>query len=194
MAGRESGPAVPVPVLGAPAEQRRPERPPSRRPAVALLLVPVLLLAVLAVRDTHRRARVQEARTAAGLRWTVVSARADPLTQGVPGSPIQQGIATLALRNDKGTRVRVLSAQLDGGGPASPGPGLVEGRRVASLSVAWRVLCAEVGNTPGPRLLQLRVRLRSAATYTSDVSLPGAVTDPAFHSAVISACDVLVVR
>ena len=67
MAGREAGPAVPVTVLGAPAEQRGPQRPPSRRPAVALLLVPVLLLAVLAVRDTHQRERAQEAHTAAGL-------------------------------------------------------------------------------------------------------------------------------
>ena len=60
------------------------------------------------------------------------------------------------------------------------------------LPVTWRVRCAEVGVTPGPRLLELRVRLSSRWSYAARLPLTGEGTDRAFHAAAVAACDVLV--
>lgn len=98
----------------------------------------------------------------------------------------------LQLRNDSNVDVQLVSALLDGDGPVSPGPGRVRADAVAGLGVSWQVRCAEVGNLAGPRLLDLRVRLRSATSYAVEVPLSGELTDRAFHAAVVAACDVLV--
>lgn len=182
----------PVTVDGRPPDAPPVRQPARRAPVLVLLLLPLVALAVLAVRDHQAAARRREARTAAGLHWTVLAARADPVTRASPGSPTQQGVANLTLRNDSTVEVSLLDAVLDGAGPMSPGPGRVPPHSTAVLPVAWQVRCAEVGNAPGPRLLQLRVRLESRTSYPVEVRLPGAVTDRAFHAAVVAACDVLV--
>lgn len=165
---------------------------PGRRPAVALLLVPVVTLAVLGVRDARRHDREREARTAAGLGWTVVRAVPSARARGVSRSPVQQGIVDLLLRNDSDSEVEIVDVALDGSGPVSPGPGRVGAHDAVELPVAWRVRCAEVGNQPGPRLVDLRVRLRSATSYAVQVPLTGKLTDQPFHEAIVAACDVLV--
>ena len=158
----------------------------------------MVTLAVLGVRDARRHDREREARTAAGLRWTVIRAVPSAGARGVSGSPVQQGIVDLLLRNDSDSDVEIVDVALDGSGPVSPGPGRVGAHDAVELPVAWRVRCAEVGNQPGPRLVDLRVRvrvrvrLRSATSYAVQVPLSGKLTDRPFHEAIVAACDVLV--
>lgn len=190
----EAGPAVPVTVTAPGAPPPAPvlaPRPPSRRPVVVLLVVPVLLLAGLAVRDARRSAAGTEARAAAGLRLSVVGATESPAPPGVPGEEHQSGLARVVVSNDGPTPLRLVSAAVDGGA-ARPAPGRLAAGGTVTVTAGWRVLCAEIGNQPGPRTLDLRVRLRSSRSYLVVLPLPGTVTDRAFHSAASSACDVLV--
>ena len=172
-----------------------PAGPPSRRPALVLLVLPVVLLVALAIRDHRRQVQHDEAHTAARLRIAVVSAEPSLNQPGLPGSLLQDGIAVLTLRNLSARQVRLLEARVDGAGPVFPGVDFaLQPGHTAVLSVAWRVRCAEIGNTAGPRLLDLRIRLSSDRAYSVAVPLLAAVTDRAFRRAAVSACDVLVTR
>ncbi len=184
--------AVPVTVRGAPPRPPPSRRHGSRRPVV-LVLVLLVTLAGLAVRNTRQSAREAEARSAHAVSWTVVRATVDPDNRGVPAALLQSGIVDVVLRNDSQATLHLLGARLDGAGPVSSlSPWSARPGAFAVLPVTWRVRCAEVGVTPGPRLLELRVRLGSRRSYATRLPLTGEGTDRAFHAAAVAACDVLV--
>ena len=149
----------------------------------------VLLLAVVVtVPSRHRR----DAREAAAVRLVVTAAV--PVTGGTPASPVQDALVRLTLRNDGPDAVRVLSQQLDGGGPRDPGPtGPVEPGASVLLDVRWRVLCAETGSQDGPRSLGLSVRPPHGPGRPVAIPLgaPLDITRRAFHTAAVDACSVL---
>ncbi len=185
--------AVPVTVRGAPPRPPRGRRQGSRRPVVLVLVLLLVILAGLAVRNTRQSAHEAEARSAHTVSWTVVRATVDPGNRGVPAALLQSGIVDVVLRNDSQATLHLLGARLDGAGPVSSLlPTTVRAGATALLPVTWRVRCAEVGVTPGPRLLELRVRLGSRRSYATRLPLTGEGTYRAFHAAAVSACDVLV--
>ena len=192
----DRSPPPAVTVSGGPATPA-PSPPPdtgggSRRPAVVLVVGVAVLLAALAVRDARRTDRLAEARAAAGLRLDVVAARAVE-RRGVPAQSTQTGLVDVVLRNQAARPVRLAAVSVDGSADVTTGSGsVVRPGRSTTVRVGWRVECAEIGNVPGPRLLDLRVRLSSSAVYDVVVPLPGPVTDRAFHGAASTACDVLV--
>ncbi len=168
-------------------------QPPSRRPVVLAGGLLLILLVALAVRNVRRSADDEELHAAQTLSGTVLGGTVDLRTHGEPGALLQSGVVDVVLRNGSPKALHVLSARLDGAGPVSPGSSApVRPGAVTVLPVTWRVRCAEVGVAPGPRLLQLRVRLRSPRSYAVSVPLTGTVTDRAFHGAAVLACDVLV--
>ena len=179
---------------------------PGRRRFLAgrgrLLLAVLLLLAVglqagRSVWLEHRREAV--ATEAAGLRLVLVEARATPVAVGVPGDPVQRAPVDLLLRNDSAFPVTVLGAGLDGTAPALPARRTDPGGQVV-VPVRWRVLCAEVGELPGPRLLTLSVRATTGVARKVALRLPtyddpvggGAGTARTFHAAAVLVCGVLV--
>jgi len=185
--------ALPVSVRGAPPRPPRGRRHGSRRPVVLVLVLLLVILAGLAVRNTRQSAHEAEARSAHAVSWTVVRATVDPGNRGVPAALLQSGIVDLVLRNDSQATLHLLGARLDGAGPVSSLlPATVRAGATAVLPVTRRVRCAEVGVTPGPRLLELRFRLSSRRSYATRLPLTGEGTDRAFHAAAVSACDVLV--
>lgn len=184
---------MPVAVHGGRGRAPATRRPGGLRPVIVAGGLLLALLAGLAVRNTGQSDRADEARVAGALRWTVLSGTMDPGTRGTAGSLLQRGVVDLTLRNDSPVTVHLLSARLDGADPVSAGsPAPVRPGATAVLPVTWQVRCAEVGVVPGPRLLELRVRLRSATSYAVQVPLTGPATDRAFHLAADTACDVLV--
>ena len=184
--------AVPVEVRGGPRRSPPDRRPRSRRPVVLALALLLPVLAGLAVRNLRQSANQAETRAAQSARWTAVGATVDPATRGVPGALLQTGIVDLVLRLDSPGSLDLLSARLDGAGPVSPlSSAPVRAGATTVLRVSWRVRCAEVGVTPGPRLLELRERLGSRRSYATQVPLTGVATDRAFHAAAVAACDIL---
>ncbi|MBC7373709.1 MAG: hypothetical protein H7323_06950 [Frankiales bacterium] len=183
-----SGPVVTVsggPTIGPFARSRLSSR--IRRTGTAA--VAVLLLAVVMTVPVRDR---RDAREAAAVRLVVTAAV--PVAGGRPDSPVQDALVQLTLENDGPDPVRVLSQQLDGGGPLDPGPpGPVQPGRSARLEVRWRVLCAETGSQDGPRSLGLSVRPPHGPGRTVTISLgaPLGATRRAFHTAAVDACSVL---
>ena len=179
-----SGPVVTV--SGGPSVSAEPPQPHR---AVLLAALAVLVVAVVMIAPVRDR---RDAREAAAVLLVVTAAV--PAAQGRPGSPVQDARVRLTLRNEGPDPVRVLSQQLDGGGPSDPGPrGRVRTGTSVVLDVRWRVLCAETGSQDGPRALGLSVRPPHGSGRRVAIGLgaPLGPTRRAFHTAAVDACSVL---
>ena len=117
------------------------------------------VLAHLRLVERHRAARAAvaaDAREASALHLSLVAWSARP--QPGPGGAVVEGRVDLVLANRGAAPVRLLSGRLDG----SPPPVGLDFQPLAPaettvVAARWRVLCAEIGSLPGPRVLLLRV-------------------------------------
>jgi hypothetical protein len=176
----------------------------GRRRAVLAGALAVLLLGYVgsSVHATARRraaaSRAAAARAeGAAVRLTVTGAATAPPQRGLAGQPVQDALVLLELRNSGRVDVRVVGTTLDGT-PAAAAAVLPAGR-TATVPVTWRIRCAEVGELPGPRILDVHVRARYTAhqvrirlPFVPRLHLPPGKLATVFHRAAVAACDVLV--
>lgn len=164
--------------------------PPSR-PAPPLLVAALSLIFVAGVVGALAVRAVDQRRVEADRHLTVAVTGAR-MGSAVPTGRSGEASAAVILNLAVSVPVSIVAAELDGAPPVSrPEPGAVTTMtQTPSLTVRWRVLCAEVGSIPGPRLLDVDVRARSGDEHRR-VTLATTDDDPVsrvFWLAAAQAC------